>query len=167
MENKKLGIVLVGISSVLALLLVQLIGGMSTEAKALGCFENAACSKLQSGLSLTHFAFGFIGFMLALGFYLLFFSPSEEALLRRIEESKRKELGEEKFSLVMKGLDISEQEVIKAVREQDGITQSTLRLRTAMSKAKLSTVLSDLEKKGLIARQEQGKTLSVHIKEAF
>ena len=66
--------------------------------------------------------------------------------------------------MLFKALDPFEQRVIKTVREQPGITQNTLRLRANMSKAKLSYVLQELEKRGLIKRIKKGKTLSIHLK---
>jgi len=62
-------------------------------------------------------------------------------------------------------LDEFEKEVITAVREQEGITQNTLRLRVDMSKAKLSQVLGNLEKKGLIKREKERKTFAVYLRE--
>ena len=53
---------------------------------------------------------------------------------------------------------------MKAIKEQDGITQNTLRLRVDMSKAKLSYVLQELEKRNLIKRIQKGKTLAIYLK---
>ena len=69
--------------------------------------------------------------------------------------------------MILKGLDNYEKKVMNAVKEQEGITQNTLRIRTDMSKAKLSYVLQDLEKRGLIKRIKKGKTLAVFFKENF
>ena len=57
--------------------------------------------------------------------------------------------------------------VIKAIKEQEGITQFTLRLRTDLSKSKLSDILTKFEKRGLIVRQPKGKTLSIFLKKAI
>jgi len=55
-------------------------------------------------------------------------------------------------------------EDMELVKEQDGITQNTLRLRANFSKAKLSYVLTELEKRGLVRRVPHGKTLEVHLR---
>ena len=96
---------------------------------------------------------------------MIFFSKSEEEILKQLKENKETSLKEEKFNLVLKGLDNYEKKVMKSVKEQDGITQNTLRIRTDMSKAKLSYVLQDLEERGLIKRVKKGKTLAVFLKE--
>ncbi len=165
MNNKNLGIVFLVISVVIIVVLINLISKLNTEAQELGCFNDEGCFKIESTLNITHIAFGVIGFILALGFYLIFFSKSEQAILKELKENKQNLLKEEKFDLVLKGLDSYEKKVMKAVKGQDGITQSTLRIRTDMSKAKLSYVLQDLEEKGLIKRVKKGKTLAVFLKE--
>jgi len=174
MNNKKIGVIFLVLSIIIALVIIQLIGGLRKEAKDLGCYTEPGCVKIESNLTITHFAFGVIGFIFALGFYLLFFSKSEEAVLRRLESDREKdierrenELKNTKFNIILKGLDEYEQKVMKAVREQEGITQNTLRIRADMSKAKLSYVLQDLEKRGLIKRVKKGKTLAIYLKLAI
>ena len=81
----------------------------------------------------------------------------DDKLVKRINEDER-------FEIILKALDDYEKKVLKAVREQDGITQNTLRLRTDMSKAKLSYVLQELEKRNLIKRSPKGKTLEVFLR---
>lgn len=166
MDNKKLGIVVLAISGTLLAMTISLVQGFNKDLTALGCFQNPSCQPIQQSLSLTHFAFGAFGFLFALGFYLIFFSRGEEAIIRRLEADTNKKLEQEKFSILMKGLDEYEQKVVKAIKEQNGITQNTLRLRVDMSKAKLSQVLTELEKKNLIHREPESKTLAVYWAEA-
>ncbi|MBI2105829.1 winged helix-turn-helix transcriptional regulator [Candidatus Woesearchaeota archaeon] len=167
MNNKNLGGLFLVCSIVLTIIIIILVNNLSNQAEEFGCFENKNCIKVESGLSIVHVAFGFLGFMLSLGFYLIFFSKTEEEILRQLKENKNASLKEEKFGFVMKGLNNYEKKVMNIVKGQDGITQNTLRIRTDMSKAKLSYVLQDLEKKGLIKRIKKGKTLAVHLKENF
>lgn len=94
--------------------------------------------------------------LLIMGIYLIFYKRN-----KIINEKPRKQ---SKFNTILSVLSDEEQKVIKAVKEQDGITQSTLRIRTDLSKTKLSFVLSDLEKKGLIKKVESGKTNKVFLK---
>jgi uncharacterized membrane protein len=122
------------------------------------------CQIIQQKISFAHVGFGIFGFMLGLGFYILLFNKSEERILKRLEEEKDKKISYEKFDIILKALDDYEVKVLKAVKEQDGITQNTLRLRTNISKAKLSYVLQELEKRNLIKRIQKGKTLSIWLR---
>ena len=164
MENKRLGVIFIIISLVFVAFLFYSSSSLSTRADALGCNVAEGCVEVENSISITHIGFGFFGFMFALGFYILFFSKSEERILKRLEEYKNERTEEEKFNLILRALDSYEKKVLKAVKEQDGITQNTLRLRTDMSKAKLSYVLQELEKRNLIKRNRKGKTLEVFLK---
>ncbi len=155
------------ISVVLGVMMLYLVDQLYNRGDVYGCFPNNECISIQNSLSLSHVVVGVLSFLFALGVYLLFFTKSDNAIMKRLEEDKNARLHEEKFSILLKALDPYEQKVLMAVKEQDGITQNTLRLRTDMSKAKLSYVLQELEKRGLIKRVEKGKTLAVFLKENF
>jgi len=164
MENKKLGVLLIIISLVFGFFLIYYSLSMDEKSVQLGCNAAEGCKEVKQVLSLAHIGFGFFGFMLALGFYILFFNKTEERILKRLEEQKNAQLEEEKFSIILKALDDYEKNVLQLVREQDGITQNTLRLRANLSKAKLSYVLQELEKRNLIKRIPKGKTLEIHLR---
>ena len=164
MENKKLGLILIIIALFVGGLIVYYTSLLSNQAQALGCFPNSECFAIEKGLSMSHLAIGIFSFILALGFYLLFFNKTEKAILEKLEKEKEEKIEDGKFEMLMKALDPYEQKVLKAVKEQDGITQNTLRLRMDMSKAKLSYVLQELEKRGIIKRVEKSKTLAIHLK---
>src|SRR3989338_7936840 len=154
MENKKLGIILLIISLLVGGIFIYLINNLAEQSQELLCFNNKDCLVIERGLSISHIAMGIFSFIFALGFYLLFFNKTE----------KEEKVGNAKFEMLNKALDPFEQKVIKAVREQDGITQNTLKLRLDMSKAKLSYVLQELERRGIIKRIKKGKTLSIYLK---
>ena len=167
MENKKLGIVILSISIAAAIISFGFIGLLGRQTTALQCYPTSECQRMESLVGLSHIAVGLISFIAALGIYLLFFSTGEEAILRRLEEEKNTKIEHDKFGLVMKSMDENEQKVLKAVKEQDGITQSTLKFRTDLSKSKVSQILTDFEKKRLITRELKGKTYSVHLMDNF
>ena len=163
-KNKKLGIVLLVISLIILIIMLQLIGGLNTQSRELGCFNNEDCIKIESSLNIVHISFGAIGFIFALGFYLIFFSKSEEEILKMLKEQKKIRSEEEKFNIMLKALDPFEKKAIQIINKQQGITQNTLRIKADMSKAKLSYVLKDLEKKGLIKKVLKGKTFAIYLR---
>lgn len=167
MENKKLGFVILSISIVAAVLAFGFMSTLGKQTTAMQCYPTNECQRVESLLGLSHIAVGLISFIGALGIYLLFFSTSEEAILKRLEEEKNKKIEMDKFDLILKAMDANEQKILKAVKEQEGITQSTLRFRTDLSKAKVSQILTDFEKKHLVKRELKGKTYAVYLTESF
>ena len=88
----------------------------------------------------------------------------EKEIVSTLTNQKQVQNEEEKFSILLQGLSKDEQKVLKAVKEQDGISQSTLRLRADMHKSKLSITLKQLEEKGLVKKVTEGKTNKVMLK---
>lgn len=164
MNSKKIGGILIIIGLLLGGSIWYFTNQLYTKSEMYGCFQNNQCLPIQNSISLSHVVTGIFSFLIALGFYLIFFTKSEEAIMDRLEANRNAQLQEERFALVLRALDPYEQKVLTAVKEQDGITQSTLRWRTEMSKAKLSYVLQELERRDLVKRFEKGKTLAVHLK---
>lgn len=169
MDNKKLGIVLVVFCIFLAIIFFGF-KNQIREINRVGCTCEAMqtggfCPAEQNNIGIVDYiSIALIFSMLALGIYLIFFEKSQKEIIKTLENQKKIQIEEEKFNILLKGLNQDEQKVIKAIKEQDGITQQTLRLRTDLHKSKLSIILNGLEKKGLIARKEKGKTKQVFFK---
>ena len=167
MENKKLGLVIISFSVIAAVLAVGFMNVVGRQTTAFNCYPTNECQRVESLMGISHVAVGLISFIGALGIYLLFFSTSEEAIMKRLEEEKNMKIDESKFELVLKAMDENERNVLKAIKEQEGITQSTLKFRADLSKAKISQILTDFEKKNLIKREEKGKTYAVYLTQNF
>ena len=167
MENKKLGFVILSISIIASIVAFGFIGLLGRQTTALQCYPTNECQRVESLMSLSNVAVGLISFIGALGIYLLFFSTSEEAIMKRLEEEKHMSIEQDKFEIVIKAMDDNEKKVLKAIKEQEGITQSTLKYRTDLSKAKVSQILTDFEKKHLVKRESKGKTYAVYLAENF
>jgi len=176
MDNKKLGIIVICISVVLLVLLAFIrasiidayqieIDRYTQAGKACPTGPNLCPHEQRASAQIPIFAGGALLIaMLALGIYLVFFEKSQKAILATLEKQKTIQTEEEKFNILLKGLSNDEKKVVKAIKEQDGITQQTLRLRTDLHKSKLSIILDGLEKKDLIKRVEKGKTKQVFLK---
>ncbi|MBD3355254.1 MarR family transcriptional regulator [Candidatus Woesearchaeota archaeon] len=170
MENKKLGIILVVIGIILVSAIFfakvredKIVNKVIEEKKS--CFlDDGTCLHEDRNSNFYILGWIFSVAVITLGSYLVFFEKSQKAIVSALEKQKQIKVDEEKFSILLKGLSDEEKKVIKAVKEQDGITQQTLRLRTDMHKSKLSIVLDGLEKKGLISRKAKGKTKQVFLK---
>ena len=159
MDNKQLGIML--------LIACILLGGLVFAFdKQLSIHSSASCECAEAQESgfcpmnnktpwQTYAGVVLISAVASLGLYLIFFEKSQKEIISTLEKQKQIQTEQEKFDILFKGLN------------EDGITQQTLRLRVDMHKSKLSIVLDGLEKKGLIKREDKGKTKQVFLKLSF
>ncbi len=158
MDNKRLGIIIIGIGVLFALAVFAL-SELSHKT------DNAFCiASVKPATVISHISLGIVVAALSLGAYLLIFSKSEKAILDRIEQQTNKETIKNKFEILLLGLGKDEKNVIIAVKEQDGITQHTLGIRTGLHKSKLSIVVTMLEQKGLVQKQKKGKTNQIFLR---
>ncbi|MFH1063611.1 MAG: MarR family transcriptional regulator [Candidatus Woesearchaeota archaeon] len=179
MEQKHIGIIL--------LIIAFIIGGFvyssySREKEYIlqfseetgSCFlDDGTCLHEQN--SRTHI-FGWIatGIVFILGIYLTFFDKTQKVmkehqikLSRALASAKRAEKEKDEFSAFVAGFDDDTQKVLKAIKEQEGIKQSTLRFRTGLSKTAISLILGTLEKRSIISRKTSGKTKEVYLVKKF
>lgn len=163
MENKKLGLLLIIIGILVGGMFMYYNSQLSKQSEELNCFSGPDCISIENNFSISHIGVGIFAFILALGFYLLFFDKAEKRI-RQIENENEKRTVDNKFDLILQFLNPSESKVLKKVKEEEGITQSTLKFRLDMSKARLSYVLQDLEKRKIIKRVKKGKSQAIYLK---
>lgn len=172
MDNKKLGMILIGVGILLAVIvLVIKLQGDDVVQEVVdntgSCYlADGTCLHDEANAKMVYYIIGwfFSAIMIALGIFLIFFEKSQKEIVSTLENTKKIQVEGERFDILLKGLNEEEKKVIKAVKDQDGITQQTLRLRTDLHKSKLSIVLDGLEKKGLVSRKLKGKTKEVFMK---
>jgi uncharacterized membrane protein len=157
MDNKRLGLIIIGLSVVFSLFLWGFNSQLS-EVKADSCAYPETCDATHEPPFLTHGGIAVVVAMLSLGSYLLFFEKSHEALIKKLKEDTSIKSRDERFNLILMGLNNDEKRVLTAIKEQDGITQHTLRIRTNLHKSKLSIIVGILEDKSLIKKEKKGKT---------
>ncbi|MFH1399154.1 MAG: hypothetical protein ABIG95_03510 [Candidatus Woesearchaeota archaeon] len=168
MENRILGLLLIIMCVMLGGVIFAFHQKLNAQTES-----SCSCTEMEQGGFCPHQEQSswqtYLGIILtsliaALGIYLIFFEKSQKEILSTLENQKHIQIEDEKFNILLKGLDQDEQKVIKAVKEQEGITQQTLRLRTDMHKSKLSIVIAGLEKKGLVKKVAKGKTNQLYLK---
>lgn len=170
MNNKSIGIILFIVSILLISTTIliksredRMIDQIITEQGS--CFlDDGTCLHKDKDITLYILVWVFSAILIALSLFLFLFEKSQKEIVSVLNKQKQVQDQENKFEILLKGLDEYEKKVIKAVKEQDGIEQSTLRLRTDLHKSKLSIVLDNLEKKGLVSRKAKGKTKKVFLK---
>ena len=76
-----------------------------------------------------------------------------------------KDKGKERdeISIIRKVLSEDEKKILDEIKKAGKITQDSLRFRLGWSKAKVSTILTKLDKKGIVQRQRTGKTYNIHL----
>lgn len=179
MNQRQIGII-VGVVGILLIILLLFIKARE-EANIRLITEKEGTCYLPDGTCLHEearntYIFGGVlsAALILLGAYLIFFDKTQKVLAEHqvkvssaLKEFKKQENEKETFNAFLSGFTPEEQAVIKAIKEQDGILQSTLRYRTGMSKATLSLMLKALEEKGIISRKQSGKTNSVFLRKKF
>ena len=77
-------------------------------------------------------------------------------------EQKEEKKGRE-YEIIKKLLSGDENKILNEIKKAKEITQDSLRFRLNWSKAKISTILTNLDRKGLIQRERIGKTYKVYL----
>jgi len=163
MNNKKIGLTVIVMSVILSLVLFNFIGRIENSVNEAGCYEDKECKNLGAALNYSHLGVGIIFALFSLGIYLIFFSRSEQALFEKLEREKDNLLRDDKLKIISMILDKNEQKIFDVIREKEGITQNMIRIKTDLSKAAVSQVLSNFERRNLIRREPDGKTYSVYL----
>ena len=167
MDKRKIGITITILSLLLGVAVINLIGDSKQLAKDEGCFKTNECNSLTYALNMSHLGIGLLFAFFSLGMYLIFFGRTEEALLRQLEQQKTTLSKEDKLKLISTLLSANERKLFETILQHEGITQNTLRIKTELSKATVSQILSDFERKDIIRRELKGKTYSVYLKNVF
>ena len=70
---------------------------------------------------------------------------------------------EQEYNIIKRALSEDERSILEEIKKVDSITQDSLRFRLNWSKAKVSTILTNLDKMNLIQRERTGKTYKVYL----
>ena len=70
---------------------------------------------------------------------------------------------DKEYNIIRKALSEDEKKILDEIKKAGEITQDSLRFRLNWSKAKTSTILTNLDKMSLIQRERIGKTYKVYL----
>src|SRR3989344_6275279 len=178
MDNKKLGILIIAAVLILGIIYSIFYYKVRQDLVSSATFDEQGRCIHQEGLQCPYqqleklnpynylIMIG-LSVILLFGVYLAFFEKSEKEkkeLIKVIKDTGKEKIKEEKFSALLSVLNENERKTVNAVKEQDGISQTTLRIRLGFSKSKLSALLSDLEKRNLITKVGKGKVNYIYLK---
>lgn len=128
-------------------------------------FDESTCPQIEGNTQVPHLlGIGVVILALVLAAYVFRSEQTQQKILRELRAADEKEVLKERRELIMSVLRDDEKKVLQAIIEQAGITQNTLRLRTDFSKAKLSSILKELEARDLVVKEEYKKTNKLFVK---
>jgi len=75
----------------------------------------------------------------------------------------KRDVKEQEYKIIRRALSEDEKKILDEIKKAGEITQDSLRFRLDWSKAKISTILTNLDKRNLIQRERTGKTYNVYL----
>src|SRR3989338_7127364 len=128
MDNKILGIIVIAVSILLWVMLVSVMFGINKAYQPqIDKYEGGSCPSdpdlcphVQRSRAYypVYFGFGIALLLLSLGIYLIFFEKGQKAILDTLKETKEIKLKEDKFDILLKGLDEHEKKsLIKKIKK--------------------------------------------------
>lgn len=177
MNKKQVGILLIIIGILLSGLTYSMKVREDNSINAIILIQGGSCylpdgTCLHEDRSYLPYIFGWIisSAIILLGVYLIFFDKTEKILEKSRQDFKEEVKSSKKakeFDAFLSGFNAEEQIVLKAVNDNEGILQSTLRYKTGISKTGLSLLLKSLEDREIISRTIDGKSNKVYLIQKF
>ena len=177
MEHQKVGFVIIAFTVLLAVVLSvyrvelekSILSKVISKEGSQCLHEGNICpyEELDSLTLPTYLAIAVLVLMFGIGVYFSFFDKSQERVNQLATQLKEKEKQEIKKETAFSVLNKDEQRIVKAIAEQDGIPQTTLKYRVGMSKTKLSLMLKELDKRGMISKKKREKLIAFILKKDF
>jgi len=156
MENKNVGLLMIGISAIMTII-VFIFNSAMKNISGLSCNMGPSCSMYDNIRTQTWLSLSIIGIILIIGFFIMFLKPKEKIIVKTKREKKKK--------LNLEGLDKNEKRVVEILQKENGaIFQSTLMEKLEIGKVGITRLLDKLEAKQLIERKRRGMNNIVVLK---
>jgi len=159
MENKKVGLLILGISFLIVIIILIFNQALRKIVNtSCGMLDHLNCPMYDTITQQTYLALAVVGILLVFGIFLMISKPAEKIVVRKIKENK-----------IVRKLDTSElkpeeKQVLGLINENKAVFQAELIEKTGYGKAKMTRIIDRLEGKGFVERKRRGLTNVVVLK---
>ena len=148
MENKNVGLLIIGIAVVMGII-VLMFNGILKENLGLTCSHGSSCGMYTNLRVQTWISIILTAIIFGIGILIMFTKLKEKIIVKTLKEKKKR--------LNLSGLDEIEKKVINLLQEENGaIFQSTLMEKLEIGKVGITRLLDKLEAKQLVERKRRG-----------
>lgn len=160
MENKNVGLLIIGIAIVIGIIILIFNLGLK-DIVGQTCSHGPECSMYDAISIQTWVSMAIAGLIFVIGFFLIL--SKEETKI--ITKTKKIEIEKKRKPIDYSKLDKEEKIIVKIIEEAEGtIFQSDLVEKSGFDKVKVSRILDRLEGKQIIERKRRGMTNVVVLK---
>lgn len=156
MENKNVGLLIIGIALVIGII-IWIFNSALTTIVGTTCNHGPECTMYDTITTQTALSLSIAGIIFIIGLFMFFVKPKEKIIIKTIKEKKKQ--------IDVSKLDKQEKEVIQILQKESGaIFQKTLMERLEIGKVGITRLLDKLEAKQLIERKRRGMNNIVVLK---
>ena len=149
MENKHVGLLIIGIGSVMAVI-IWIFNSALKSIVGTTCAHGSDCTMYDTIQTQTGLSLAIVAVILIIGLFITFSKPKEKIIIKKIREKKKKKLN-------IDGLDRDEKKVIELLlKEGKAMFQADLMEKLEIGKVKTTRLLDKLEAKQFIERKRRG-----------
>lgn len=157
MENKQVGMLIIGIAIVMAIIVLIFNLGLK-DIVSQTCSHGPSCSMYGTIKTQTWISLAIIGVIVVIGVVIMFTKPKEKIIIKKEKEKKKK--------LDLSGLDKDEKKVMDLLlNEGKAMFQADLMEKLEIGKVKTTRLLDKLEAKQLIERKRRGMNNIIVLKD--
>jgi len=157
MENKKVGLIIIGISILIGIIILIFNLGLK-DIISQSCSHGPACEMYDTLRTQTWIGVFLLVIILGIGIFVMKSKPEEKLVVKTIKEKKRKK----DYS----SLDKKEKEVVDLlVKEGNAMFQADVMEKIGIGKVGMTRLLDKLEAKQIIERKRRGMNNMVVLKD--
>lgn len=158
MKNKYVGLLMIGISIIIGIIVFLFNNALTTIVNA-SCTHGTSCPMYGTINIQTYISLSLVGIIIIIGVILLLSKEERQIIVKKVKEKKQPK------KIDVARLDKDEKVLVKIIADAQGtIFQSELVEKSGFDKVKVTRILDKLEGKQFIERKRRGMTNVVILK---